>query len=283
MGTTLPAMNGTVSLVKVISPANVVYGWPFTAGPGHVLVAVVLTVHSSATGSAPFQRIYSQSKLVDSTGKAHPAKATARFKVTDCVSYPAFAQLSAGQSSTGCEVFQIAAGAEPTELKVAGPQPADWQIAKSAIAESALPVVPLALPHTSALAPKKSTTVPLATSGSGSTSTTTSVAGAGGATTTTTGGKSGPHAHHPGAPSKHTAPKIQRFEPVSASVGSGVVIVGKKLDAATVVSINGIPARIIKDKPGRLQFVVPDGATTGPVSVTTPGGTTVSVKTLSIF
>ena len=66
-------------------------------------------------------------------------------------------------------------------------------------------------------------------------------------------------------------------------MGSGVVIVGKKLEAATSVTVNGVPARIIKDKPDRLQFVVPPGATTGPVTVTTTGGTVVSARNLSIF
>ena len=57
VGSTLSAMGGTVTLNKVISPANVTYGWPFGAGPGHVLVAVVLTVHSPTASSAPFERM----------------------------------------------------------------------------------------------------------------------------------------------------------------------------------------------------------------------------------
>ncbi|MGA2522511.1 MAG: hypothetical protein ABSG81_17020 [Acidimicrobiales bacterium] len=107
VGSTLSAMGGTVTLDKVISPANVTYGWPYGPAAGHVLVAVVLTVHSPATASAPFERMYSQSRLVDSTGKSHPAKATNRYRITDCVSYPAFASLGAGQSSSSRAWFPV--------------------------------------------------------------------------------------------------------------------------------------------------------------------------------
>jgi hypothetical protein len=290
-------MGGTVTLEKVVSPANLVPDWPIVPSGTHVLVAVVLSVHS-ATTSAPFQRLYSQSKLIESSGKWAPAKSTAKYDVTDCSSDKVFTQLGPGQSMTGCEVFVIPATTQPVELKVAGPHPANWQIAASAIEPSAIATVPSTAPPVDEQTVTTTTdaggTGALETSGIDSSSTTTtspdgssspggSSALAATSTTvypaTTTTARSGARGHHK---ANDVPPKIQRFEPDAAAVGTGVIVVGKKLSDATLVTVNGIPARVTWDRPGRIQLVVPDGATTGPVTITTAGGTTTSVGILTI-
>jgi|GEM_PF-5176347 len=294
-------MGGTVTLEKVISPANVVPNWPIVPSGTHELVVAVLRVHSSTT-SAQFGRLYSQSKLVESSGKWAPARSTAKYDVTDCVSYKLFTELGPGQSATGCEVFVIPATTQPVELKVAGPHPANWQIAASAIQASAIAAVPTTTPPLD----DQTVTTPtdtggpgaLDTSGNGSSSTTTTSPGgatsldgsspgsSGSATTSTTVSPATTTTSRSGAHSRHKAiavpPRIQRFEPPAAAVGTGVIVVGKKLSGATLVTVDGIPARVTLDRPGRIEIVVPAGATTGPVAITTAGGTTTSVDILTI-
>jgi len=52
-----------------------------------------------------------------------------------------------------------------------------------------------------------------------------------------------------------------------------VIIYGKRLGHATVVSFDGLPATITFNSNGRIRAVVPTGATSGPISVVTTGGT----------
>ncbi len=161
VGSTLSAMDGTVTLVKVLYPAPVAFG---SIGPalGHSLAAVVLTVHSPTSSPAKFAAIYSNSKLVDSHKLAHIGKSTAKYKVNECLSYPPFSTLPAGQAATGCVVFMLPAAATPVELKISGKAKADWTIAATGFQPG---TAPAPLPS-EALRP----TVPL-TDGSGPTTT----------------------------------------------------------------------------------------------------------------
>lgn len=70
-------------------------------------------------------------------------------------------------------------------------------------------------------------------------------------------------------------PTITSFNPVSGPVGTLVTIVGTNLSGATAVSFSGIAATTFSVNPAGTQITatVPAGATTGPISVTTPGGT----------
>ncbi|HVA02582.1 MAG TPA: hypothetical protein VMU64_02445 [Acidimicrobiales bacterium] len=70
----------------------------------------------------------------------------------------------------------------------------------------------------------------------------------------------------------HLAPSIARFRPPSSPVGAIVVIVGKRLAHATSVSFDGLRATITFNSSTRIKAVVPIGATTGPISVVTAGG-----------
>ena len=71
---------------------------------------------------------------------------------------------------------------------------------------------------------------------------------------------------------RHLAPTISKFRPQSSLVGATVVIFGKRLSNATSVAFDGIPATITSNSSTRIRAVVPIGATTGPISVVTVGG-----------
>ncbi len=69
-------------------------------------------------------------------------------------------------------------------------------------------------------------------------------------------------------------PTISTLAPGARMVGSGVTLNGKHLLGATAVLFNGTPVTWFHvDSAAQIRAVVPTGATTGAVSVTTPGGT----------
>jgi virginiamycin B lyase len=68
------------------------------------------------------------------------------------------------------------------------------------------------------------------------------------------------------------APTFTTFSPDAGAVGSGVTIKGNALEAATSVTINGIPAPITKDSATTIKVTVPSGATTGKIKVKTASG-----------
>jgi hypothetical protein len=61
------------------------------------------------------------------------------------------------------------------------------------------------------------------------------------------------------------------FAPTFGPVGTGVTITGANFTGATAVSFNGVAATFTERPPGTITTTVPAGATTGPISVTTPG------------
>lgn len=68
------------------------------------------------------------------------------------------------------------------------------------------------------------------------------------------------------------APHITSVAPVFGHEGSVVNIIGQGLSTASQVSFNGTVASFVVVSPTQLRAVVPVGATTGPISVTTPLG-----------
>ena len=79
------------------------------------------------------------------------------------------------------------------------------------------------------------------------------------------------------------APTITSFAPNFGLVKSTVVITGTNLTAASVVSFNGVAATVFTiDSATQITAKVPTGATTGPVSVTTPGGTATSAGSFTV-
>ena len=61
------------------------------------------------------------------------------------------------------------------------------------------------------------------------------------------------------------------FAPTFGQVGTGVTITGTAFTGATAVSFNGVAATFTEGPPGTITTTVPAGATTGPITVTTPG------------
>src|SRR5205807_9998485 len=94
-------------------------------------------------------------------------------------------------------------------------------------------------------------------------------------------------------------PAIAGFSPTAGAVGSQVVITGTNFTGALLVLFNGepvlpsIPGSIFNpvpdlegftvDSPGQITVhAVPDGATTGPIIVLTPGGVAVSSTNFTV-
>jgi hypothetical protein len=70
-----------------------------------------------------------------------------------------------------------------------------------------------------------------------------------------------------------TAPQISSLSPVQGPVGAQVRIAGSSFTGATGVTFNGTPAQFQVVSASVVAAFVPAGTRTGPVTVTTPGGT----------
>lgn len=77
-------------------------------------------------------------------------------------------------------------------------------------------------------------------------------------------------------------PSISSFSPTSAVTGTTVTINGSNLASASSVHFNGKAATIVSDTATAIKAVVPNGATTGPVTVTTEGGTATSTTNFTV-
>jgi hypothetical protein len=80
------------------------------------------------------------------------------------------------------------------------------------------------------------------------------------------------------------APVVAGFAPLSAAAGDLVTLTGTGFVGAYEVSFNGAPASVFDLISGtRITAIVPIAATSGPVSVTTLGGTGASATSLSVI
>jgi hypothetical protein len=79
-----------------------------------------------------------------------------------------------------------------------------------------------------------------------------------------------------------TAPTITGFTPTSGPLGTSVTISGTNFIGATAVTFNAVSASFTVTSATAIQATVPAGATTGPLSVTTPGGTAVSANNFTV-
>lgn len=78
-------------------------------------------------------------------------------------------------------------------------------------------------------------------------------------------------------------PSIAGFRPVSGLVGSEVVVSGGNYVGATGVTLNGVSASFVVNASGVISATVPSGANSGPIQVTTPGGTVTSQTDFTVL
>lgn len=79
-----------------------------------------------------------------------------------------------------------------------------------------------------------------------------------------------------------TPPTIAGFAPSSGTAGASVTITGTKFTDATAVTFNGVHALFTVQSASQITAVVPDTAQTGPIQVTTPGGTATSAQAFEV-
>lgn len=82
--------------------------------------------------------------------------------------------------------------------------------------------------------------------------------------------------------SSASQPVISSFSPNSGPAGTSVVIAGANFTGAVTVQFNGVPATATVNTPAQITTTVPAGATTGPITVTTPTGAAVSAANFSV-
>jgi hypothetical protein len=78
------------------------------------------------------------------------------------------------------------------------------------------------------------------------------------------------------------SPAIYSFSPTSGAAGTKVKLEFGPYVGATSVTFNGTPASFVVEGSEFIIATVPSGATTGLISVTTPGGTVTSTKNFTI-
>jgi uncharacterized repeat protein (TIGR03803 family) len=78
-------------------------------------------------------------------------------------------------------------------------------------------------------------------------------------------------------------PSIVRVHPSAGPVGTHVLITGRNLVGATAVSFNGTPAAVVVSRGVYYVFAeVPEGATSGPITVTTANGSAQSAGSFTV-
>jgi CSLREA domain-containing protein len=77
-------------------------------------------------------------------------------------------------------------------------------------------------------------------------------------------------------------PAITEFLPMSGPVGTSVTITGSSFTGTTAVAFNGVSAAFSNVSNSSITAIVPAGATTGKISVTTPAGTALSLTDFTI-
>jgi hypothetical protein len=79
-----------------------------------------------------------------------------------------------------------------------------------------------------------------------------------------------------------TAPTLLSFTPLSGLIGATITLTGTGLANATAVNFNGTPASFTVNSATSISTVVPAGATTGLLTVVTPGGSATSTTPFTV-
>jgi hypothetical protein len=86
----------------------------------------------------------------------------------------------------------------------------------------------------------------------------------------------------PTAPPGSRPPALTGFSPAAGPVGTTVTLTGADLDTTTQVTFGGRVAAFTVTSPSQVIATVPAGATSGPIMVTTPGGTATSPGSFTV-
>ena len=78
-------------------------------------------------------------------------------------------------------------------------------------------------------------------------------------------------------------PQLSGFSPLAGVVGTTVTLTGANLNTATLVTFNGRTAAFSVLSVTQLSATVPAGATSGPIVVTTPGGSIASLAPFTVL
>jgi len=84
------------------------------------------------------------------------------------------------------------------------------------------------------------------------------------------------------SPAKTAAPVISSFSPALGTIGTSVTVTGSGFTGATAVMFNGAASRFTVRSDTKITAAVSAAASTGPISVTTPGGTGTSPATFTV-
>jgi hypothetical protein len=79
-----------------------------------------------------------------------------------------------------------------------------------------------------------------------------------------------------------SAPQVTSFSPSSGPVGTAVTVSGSGFTGATAVTLNGAATSFTVNSATQITLTVPSGASSGPIGVTTPGGTTTTATSYAV-
>ncbi|WP_210516961.1 ferritin-like domain-containing protein [Hymenobacter terricola] len=79
------------------------------------------------------------------------------------------------------------------------------------------------------------------------------------------------------------APVVASFSPTSGAPGTTIVVTGSNFTGTTAVTVGGVTAFFNVGSGGTLNVVLPAGAATGPIAVTTPAGTASSSSPFTVL
>lgn len=80
----------------------------------------------------------------------------------------------------------------------------------------------------------------------------------------------------------YVLPQLAKFKPASGEVGATVTITGVSLTQTSALSFNGTAASFTVDSDTQVTTTVPTDATTGPITITTAGGTVTSKSNFAV-